>query len=158
MIGRLLLILATIFSPMPWAWAGEARPAAADAALEERVTAVASELRCLVCQNQTLADSNADLAIDLRNQVREKLAAGMSDRDVTEFMVERYGEFVLYRPPVKGTTWLLWFGPFLLLLGGIGFLLMKVVRRPVQTDNLPEADRQRAAALLDDTHNTKEKA
>lgn len=82
----------------------------------------------------------------------------MSDDDVTQFMVERYGEFVLYRPPVKGATWLLWFGPFLLLLGGIGFLLMKLVRRPVQADKLPESDRKRAAALLDDTHNTKEKA
>lgn len=138
--------------------AKEAEPVSADPALEKRVMALSDELRCLVCQNQTLADSNAELAIDLRNQVREKLAAGMSDDDVTQFMVERYGEFVLYRPPVKGATWLLWFGPFLLLLGGIGFLLMKLVRRPVQEDGLPESDRKRAAALLEDTHNTKEKA
>jgi cytochrome c-type biogenesis protein CcmH len=154
---KFLLVLLLALTALA-AQAREAQPAVEDPVLEKRVMALSEELRCLVCQNQTLADSNADLAIDLRNQVREKLAAGMSDRDVTEFMVERYGEFVLYRPPVKGTTWLLWFGPFLLLLGGIGFLLMKVVRRPVQTDNLPEADRQRAAALLDDTHNTKEKA
>lgn len=138
--------------------AKEAQPVSADPALEKRVMALSEELRCLVCQNQTLADSNAELAIDLRNQVREKLAAGMSDRDVTQFMVERYGDFVLYRPPVNGATWLLWFGPFVLLLGGIGFLLMKLIRRPVREDNLPASDRQRAAALLDDTNNTKEKA
>lgn len=154
---KFLLVLVLALTALA-AQAKEAQPAVEDPVLEKRVMALSEELRCLVCQNQTLADSNADLAIDLRNQVREKLAAGMSDRDVTEFMVERYGEFVLYRPPVKGTTWLLWFGPFLLLLGGIGFLLMKVVRRPVQDDSLPEADRKRAAALLDETHNPKEKA
>lgn len=149
----LLLAFATI-----GVQAKEAQPVAADPALEKRVMALSEELRCLVCQNQTLADSNAELAIDLRNQVREKLAAGMSDRDVTQFMVERYGNFVLYRPPVNGATWLLWFGPFVLLLGGLGFLLMKLLRRPVREVDLPESDRKRAAALLDDTNNTKEKA
>ena len=78
--------------------------------------ALSAELRCLVCQNQTIADSNAELAIDLKNQVREKLGQGMSDKDVIDYMVQRYGDFVLYRPPVRGTTWLLWFGPFLLLV------------------------------------------
>jgi len=78
--------------------------------LEKRVMALAEELRCLVCQNQTLADSNAPLAEDLRNQVREKMRAGKSDREVVDFLVERYGDFVLYRPPLKATTLLLWFG------------------------------------------------
>lgn len=152
LLGLLLAFTALVVQ------AKEAEPVSADPALEKRVMALSHELRCLVCQNQTLADSNAELAVDLRNQVREKLAAGMSDDDVTKFMVERFGEFVLYRPPVKGTTWILWFGPFLLLLGGIGFLLMKLVRRPAQEDDLSEADRKRAAALLGDTHNPKEKA
>ena len=97
-----------------------------DAALEARVTQITQELRCLVCQNQTIADSTADLAIDLKNQVREQLARGQTDRQVIDFMVQRYGVFVLYRPPVKRSTWLLWFGPLTLLFGGIGFLLVKI--------------------------------
>ena len=129
------------------ACANEAQPAAADPVLEKRVMALAGELRCLVCQNQTIADSHADLAIDLKNQVREKLAQGMSDQDVVDYMVQRYGDFVLYRPPVKTTTWLLWFGPFLLLIGGIAFLGMKLRRRP-QPEALSESELQRAADLL----------
>src|SRR3989449_8358080 len=91
---------------------------AQDARLERRVTALAHELRCLVCQNQTLADSNAPLAVDLRNQIREQLKAGKTERDVVEFMVARYGDFVLYRPPFKATTAALWLGPFVLLVLG----------------------------------------
>jgi len=79
---------------------------------KKRVMAVSAELRCLVCQNQTIADSHADLAIDLKNQVREKLRQGMSEQEIVDYMVKRYGDFVLYRPLVKSTTWLLWFGPF----------------------------------------------
>jgi cytochrome c-type biogenesis protein CcmH len=130
-------------------WAGEARPVAADPALEKRVLALSEELRCLVCQNQTIAESHAELAIDLKNQVREKLAAGMSDKDVVAYMVERYGDFVLYRPPVKSTTWLLWFGPFLLLIGGIGVLALKVSRRrAMQPEALSASESERAASLL----------
>src|SRR5258706_14667721 len=92
---------------------------AQDSVLERRVTDLAHELRCLVCQNQTLADSNAPLAVDLRNQIREQLAAGKSERDVVDFMVARYGDFVLYRPPLKASTVLLWAGPFAFLI--IGF-------------------------------------
>src|SRR5207245_11469173 len=102
-------------SPAPWAHAKEAAPAAADPALEQRVMTLAAELRCLVCQNQTLADSNAPLAEDLRNQVREKMRQGASDSEIVDYMVARYGDFVLYRPPVKATTLMLWFGPLLLL-------------------------------------------
>lgn len=129
-----------------------------DAAEEQRFQDLTAELRCVMCQNQSLADSDAQIAQDLRREVLELMREGRTDAQVKQFLVERYGEFVLYRPPVKGATWLLWFGPFLLLLGGIGFLLMKLVRRPVQEDGLPESDRKRAAALLEDTHNTKEKA
>lgn len=147
-----LLVLMTVV-----AHANEAPSAAADPALEKRVMALAEELRCLVCQNQTIADSNAELAIDLRGQVREKLAQGMSEKDVIAYMVQRYGDFVLYRPPVKATTWLLWFGPFLLLAGGIFFLLLKLSRRRMQVDALPESEMERAAQLLRATPDMKEK-
>ncbi len=138
------------------AQAKDASPTVADPALEKRVMALSEELRCLVCQNQTLADSHAELAIDLKNQVREKLASGMSDHDVLEYMVERYGDFVLYRPPVKGITWLLWFGPFLLLIGGLALLIFKLSRGRGATDTVPEAEMQRAAALLDGANETKQ--
>lgn len=106
--------------------AGDTVPVVADPALEARVMRLAEELRCLVCQNQTIADSNAPLAVDLRNQVREMLAAGRSEREVVVYMVERYGDFVLYRPPVKGTTLLLWIGPVLLMLGSLVFLVRQI--------------------------------
>jgi cytochrome c-type biogenesis protein CcmH len=98
--------------------ASEAQPTVADPALEARVNDLAAELRCLVCQNQSLADSHADLAIDLKNQVREQLQAGRSEREVIDYMTERYGDFVLYRPPVRASTVLLWAGPLLMLLLG----------------------------------------
>lgn len=101
------------------AHAEEAVPASADPALEARVQRVASELRCLVCQNETIAASNAELAVDLRNQVREMLRAGQSEREVYDYMTARYGDFVLYRPPLKATTVLLWYGPFVLLVGAL---------------------------------------
>ena len=138
------------------ACANQAQAVAANPVLEKRVMALAEELRCLVCQNQTIADSNAELAIDLRNQVREKLAQGLSDKDVIDYMVQRYGDFVLYRPPVKSTTWLLWFGPFLLLTGGIAFLGLKLGRRSAQPEALPESEMQRAAELLHATTDVKE--
>lgn len=119
-------------------------------AVDARVQKLSEELRCLVCQNQSLADSNADLAVDLKNQVREQIIQGASDRQVIDFMTARYGDFVLYRPPLKATTLLLWFGPGLLLIGGLIALFMRLRRRtegaaePVLTD----AERARAAALL----------
>lgn len=122
---------------------------AEDPVLEKRVMALSEDLRCLVCQNQSLADSHAELAIDLKNQVREKLAQGMSERAVIDYMVERYGDFVLYKPPVKATTWLLWFGPFLLLVGGLLFLGLKLRGGRREEAEVPEPDLQRAAALLD---------
>jgi cytochrome c-type biogenesis protein CcmH len=114
---------------MPVASADTATPASDDPVLEARVAAVAAELRCLVCQNQSLADSHADLAIDLKNQVREMLRAGKSEADVKAWMTERYGDFVLYKPPVRTTTWLLWAGPFVLLAGGAWWLARSVRRR-----------------------------
>jgi cytochrome c-type biogenesis protein CcmH len=120
-----------------------------DAKLEKRVTGLAHELRCLVCQNQTIADSNAPLAVDLRNQIREQLASGKSESDVRDFMVARYGDFVLYRPPLKASTLLLWAGPFLFLVFGMWLLIRRVTRRGVPEPQLSEADRARAAKLLE---------
>ena len=107
----------------------EAPPAIADPALEARVMAVATELRCLVCQNQTIADSHADLAVDLRRQIREMLGKGDSERQVLDYMTARYGDFVLYRPPWKASTALLWLGPVLLLAGALGSLALVLRRR-----------------------------
>lgn len=145
------VVLVLLVGLAPLVHAGEAAPAAADPALEKRVVKLAEELRCLVCQNQTIADSHADLAVDLKNQIREKLKAGMSEQGIKDYMVERYGDFVLYRPPVKNTTWVLWFGPFLLLLVGIVVLFAKLRSRSRQMGSaagLSEADHERAQALL----------
>ena len=111
------------------ALAKEAAPVAADPVLEARVVAITAELRCLVCQNQTIADSSSGLADDLRNQVREQLRKGASDAQVLAFMTERYGDFVLYRPPFKASTALLWAGPAVLLVGGLGALALVLRRR-----------------------------
>jgi len=146
-VARLLAFLLVV-SPAPWAHAKEAAPAAADPALEQKVMALAAELRCLVCQNQTIADSTAPLAEDLRNQVREKMRQGASDSEIIDFMVARYGDFVLYRPPVKATTLLLWFGPLLLVVAGLLVLLRRLRRRPPPELELTTAERERARKLL----------
>jgi cytochrome c-type biogenesis protein CcmH len=130
-------------------FAASAALAADNAALEKRVAALAHELRCLVCQNQTLADSNAPLAVDLRNQIREQLQKGASEREVTDFMVQRYGDFVLYRPPLKASTLLLWTGPFLLLGFGIFLLVRKLRSSRSQVAPLSDTERERAARLLE---------
>ena len=143
-------------APLAWlaaAHIGLAAPApdvAADRALEARVQALAAELRCLVCQNQSLADSHADLALDLKQQVREQLRAGRSEAEVLSYMTARYGDFVLYRPPLKATTVLLWAGPALLVLLG-GLLLWRSLSgraAPAEATGLAEAERLRAESLL----------
>src|SRR3972149_9670311 len=127
-MGKLLaLLLGLIF--VGSVLAKEAPTVAADPQLEKRVMALAVELRCLVCQNQTIADSNAELAVDLRNQIREKLKAGMNEAQIIEYMVARYGDFVLYRPPVKATTLPLWIGPFALLLAVLAGFFFFILRR-----------------------------
>ncbi len=131
------------------AWPDEGRPVAADPVLEARVNSLAAELRCLVCQNQSLADSHADLAIDLKNQVREQLRAGRSDAEVVDYMTDRYGDFVRYRPALKPQTLLLWGGPLLLLLTGGGLLWRSLRTHERQrAAALPEAAMVRADALL----------
>ena len=147
-MARLFALLLALLAPTSWAYAKEAVPAAADPALEQRVMTLAAELRCLVCQNQTIADSSAPLAEDLRNQVRQKMRQGASDSQIIDFMVERYGDFVLYRPPVKATTLLLWFGPLLLVAAGLLVLLRRLRRRPAPEPELSAAERERARKLL----------
>lgn len=132
----------------------EAVPAAADPAIEQRSMRLAEELRCLVCQNQSLADSHAELALDLKQQIREQLKAGKSDQQVVDFMVERYGDFVLYRPPFKASTAVLWFGPFLLLGATVAglFIYLRRRRSALAPEELSAEQQARAEALLAGGH------
>ncbi len=130
LVGMMRSLLATaLLLCATAAFAKEAIPEAEDPALEARMLHVTSELRCLVCQNQTIADSHADLAVDLRNQVREQLRAGRTDTEIVDYMTARYGDFVLYRPPFKAITVLLWLGPALMLGGGLLALALVLRRR-----------------------------
>jgi cytochrome c-type biogenesis protein CcmH len=136
-------------APLP---ARQAVPMAADPALEARVMAISEELRCLVCQNETIAASHADLAIDLRKQIRIKLTQGQSQQQILDFMVERYGDFVLYRPPLKANTVLLWVGPFVLLLAAATVLMLNIRRKrgAGQPGALSPDETLRAKQLLSD--------
>ena len=110
---------------------------------------IASELRCLVCQNESLASSNAELAVDLRREVRGLIEKGQSDADIRTFLVSRYGDFVLYRPEVKPVTWLLWFGPFALLLLALGVALRLMRRQPAAPPALTDSERERVRQILE---------
>jgi cytochrome c-type biogenesis protein CcmH len=153
---HLLLIACAIFGAVCSinSSAKEAVPLAEDPVLEARLLAISEELRCLVCQNESLAGSRADLANDLRREVRTLIKEGKSDQEILDFMVGRYGDFVRYRPPVKPTTWLLWLGPFLLLGGGVTTLIVFLRRRrstqPAATP-LSDEERRRAQTLLTDS-------
>ena len=139
----------SVFPALVYAQAAEvAKP---DAAVEARLKALAEELRCLVCQNQTIADSNAPLALDLRNQIRDQVKQGRSDDQIRSYMVDRYGDFVLYRPPMRATTVLLWAGPFALLLVGAGIYFLTVRRRRAAKGEpaLSGERRRELAALLE---------
>jgi len=133
---------------MHCAIANEALPLAANPELETQVNKIAVELRCLVCQNETIAGSNAELAVDLRQQIRDQLQNGKSKEDIMAYMVDRYGDFVLYKPPVKISTFILWFGPFVLLFAGLWTLLRHIRRenRPIKTvqDSVDELSQARA--------------
>lgn len=131
------------------AWAQSAAPTSTDSPVEVRLKALAEELRCLVCQNQTIADSNAPLAQDLRGQIREQISQGRNDDQIRAYMVERYGDFVLYRPPFKATTALLWLGPLLLIgLGGAIFVAMVRRRRAVAAGPAISAGRRNEIEAL----------
>ena len=122
--------------------AKEATPMAKDPEMEKTVNKISAELRCLVCQNQTIADSHAELAVDLKNQVREMVASGKSEDDIVAYMVKRYGDFVRYRPPVNQATFLLWAGPFLLMAIGIFFLFLNLKKRRTVVTDAPLSDEE----------------
>jgi cytochrome c-type biogenesis protein CcmH len=150
MLRRIVPLALVLWTVAFSAGAREAVPVGQDPVIERRMMALSQELRCLVCQNQTLADSQADLAADLRQEIRELMQKGQSDEQVKQYLVARYGDFVLYRPPLKPLTWLLWFGPALLLAVGLTALYAVLIRRrklaaaqPLTTDQ-----EQQALALL----------
>ena len=146
LVSILFLVLVSL---APMARAKDAQ-SVEDPQIAARMQALTQQLRCLVCQNETLADSHADLAEDLRKEIREQMKAGKSDQEIIAFLTQRYGDFVLYNPPVKATTYLLWFGPFVLL--GAGTLLLyrylKRRRELIQDQPLTAAERKQLEELL----------
>jgi len=148
---RLALLFFILVMGLPAsALAAEALPTEKDSIASSRAVKLSEKLRCLVCQNQSIADSNAELAQDLRQQIREQIAAGKTDDEIVDYMVARYGDFVLYQPPVKPTTALLWAGPaLLLLLGAFGLVrILRARRTTAEEPPLTAEERQRAAQLL----------
>jgi cytochrome c-type biogenesis protein CcmH len=148
--SRLFLSLLLLCCIAPVVNAKEAQSSADDPVIEKRLMNLSQELRCLVCQNETLADSRADLAEDLRREIREQMKAGKTDQEIIAFLTQRYGDFVLYRPPVKPTTYLLWFGPFVLLLVGLAILFRYVKQRrdSINDQPLTKDEHARVAELL----------
>lgn len=143
------MLLALLLAWLGGAMAQQARPLADDPVLEAKVMNIAEQLRCLVCQNETIAASQADLAVDLRQQIRQKLQQGQSREQIVDFMVQRYGDFVLYKPPLKGSTWLLWAGPFVLLGIALVTLAVNIRRRSSAGAPLQADESARARRLLD---------
>ena len=149
-IGLSVFMAATLACTINIALAKDAVPLADDPVTEQRLIAISEEMRCLVCQNESLAGSRSDLANDLRREIRILIHEGKTDEQIRTFMVERYGDFVLYRPPVKPITWLLWIGPFAILLTGIIGLMVYLRRRnrSVPSTTLSAEDNRRIDALL----------
>lgn len=145
-----LLVLLTLAFFTPVVRADQAQPLGEDPEVEKRLNKLSQELRCLVCQNETLADSRADLAEDLRREIRAQIRAGKSDKEIIDFLTQRYGEFVLYRPVVGPKTYLLWFGPFVLLLAGLTLLFryVKARRDMIVEAPLTSEEQKRVAELL----------
>lgn len=143
------MIVFALWLPLA-AVAGEAVPVAEDPELEQRMIALSEDLRCLVCQNESLAGSRAELAQDLRQEIREQMRAGKNDKQVVDYLTQRYGDFVLYKPPLKPLTWLLWFGPFVLLIGVAGGFFFYLKRRATRlsSESLSAEEKQRVEALL----------
>ena len=144
------MLVITLVLQLPWstARANEAAPLADDPVVEQRLLVIAEEVRCLVCQNESLAGSRADLAQDLRREIRSLIKQGKTDKEVMDFLVSRYGDYVRYRPPVKPSTWLLWGGPFVLLGAGLAGLVLFVRRRRNTSEALSPEEQREAAALL----------
>jgi cytochrome c-type biogenesis protein CcmH len=150
---RILALATPLLLNFHAAQAADAVALAEDPVVEQRLNVISEELRCLVCQNESLAGSRADLALDLRREIRTLIKDGKSDAQIMDFMVSRYGDFVRYRPPVKPVTWLLWFGPFLLLIGAM-YGLYRMVKRnqtAAATPGLDSAQRAKAQSLLQDS-------
>ena len=143
LLALLLLALAVASG-----WAKEAELLSDDPVVEQRLIGIAEEMRCLVCQNESLAGSRADLAEDLRREIRTLIRQGKTDPEIIDFLVSRYGDFVRYRPPFKPTTWLLWVGPFVLLLAGLAALVAYLRRRPREDAPLTADEQDRATRLL----------
>jgi cytochrome c-type biogenesis protein CcmH len=148
--SQVLLLLLCLVVTSTVAQVRRPDPVKGDPALEARLHKLSQELRCLVCQNETLADSRADLAEDLRDEIRQQMKAGKSDQEIIAFLTERYGQFILYRPQVTPTTYLLWFGPFVLLLAGLAVLFYYIRQRRDQIAEQPlsSEERRRAEELL----------
>ena len=147
---RITLALLILCSLSCFALANEAKPMSDDPEIEKRVMALSEKLRCLVCQNETLAGSHAELAADLRQVIREQMKAGKTDQEIVAFLTERYGKFILYTPPFDPTTYLLWLGPFILLGGGLAafYRYIKQRRELIVEQPLSEEERKRAEELL----------
>jgi cytochrome c-type biogenesis protein CcmH len=147
-----LLMLVMLLLPSA-GWTQEARPVAEDPEVEKRLVALTEDLRCLVCQNETIAESRADFSNDMRREIREQIHANKTDPEIIEFLVERYGDFVLYDPPLKPTTLVLWFGPLILFLWGVGALTLYLRQRRTLVEEekpLSEVERKQAEALLNE--------
>ena len=143
------LMAAVVMLATPAVHAREAAPLADDQAVEDRLVGIAEDLRCLVCQNESLAGSRAALAEDLRREIREQIRAGKTDPEIVDYLVGRYGDFVRYKPPLKSTTWLLWLGPFVLVAVGLATLVVQLKRRNVAPAGpLSDDERSRAVALM----------
>lgn len=146
-----LVLLLFLLIPLT-GWSKEAVPVAEDPEVEKRMLTLTENLRCLVCQNETIADSRADFSNDIRREIREQIKANKTDPEIIQFLVDRYGDFVLYNPPMKATTILLWFGPAALLLFGLISLVIYLRHRRVQIEevSLSQAELEKAEALLNE--------
>ena len=151
LLKTLFVVACLVLSGATTTLAKEALPMAQDPVLEKRLILISEELRCLVCQNESLASSRAELANDLREEVRKLISQNQSDQQIKDYLVTRYGDFVLYRPQVKPLTWVLWFGPFLLLVVAVWGRFSYVRQRQAAQTNiaaLSDADRRKAQAIL----------
>ena len=149
--GLIILFFLLLIVPSV-GWSKEAIPVAEDPEVEKRMLALTMDLRCLVCQNESIADSRADFSNDIRREIREQIKANKTDQEIVQFLVDRYGDFVLYNPPMKPTTIFLWFGPILLFIIGFGSLIVYLRRRREQIEEVSLSDVQlkKAEALLNE--------
>lgn len=152
-VVKVAIFVFVLFSVFPLGtWAKEAIPVAEDPEVEKRMLALTVDLRCLVCQNESIADSRAEFSNDIRREIREQIKANKTDREIVQFLVDRYGDFVLYNPPMKPTTILLWFGPAILFAIGLGSLIVYLKRRRLQIEDvsLSQDQLKEAEALLNE--------